>query len=207
MRSFRKRFLIASLVIAFLFTLGLVFWLPDHIDSFLVEELTRRGRLAAEVLDKSAIGALTIYDKGALNQLAKGFIRSEDILYILILDKDGKNIADSGIDKKNYAAIESRLPETQSETDYLKPSSWPATGETLFHIARPVFYEQLRIGTIVLGISGRTTDLIVTQLRLQMGLLCGVILIISAGLSLLLSWSLSNPIRKIAGGLETMNDR
>ncbi len=208
MSSLQKRFLIPSLVIAFIFTVALVFWLPDHIESFLVEELTRRGKLAAEVLDKSSIGALTIYDKGALNQLAKGFIRSEDILYILILDKDGKNIAESGIDKQNFAAIESRLSQiAQSETDYLSRSSWPATGETLFHIARPVFYEQLRIGTIVLGISGHRIDLIATQLRLQMGLLCGVVLIISAGLSSLLAWSLSRPIRKIASGLETMNDR
>ncbi len=79
--------------------LPLLLWLPGRVEEQQTEELVRRGRLATELLDKSAIGALTVYDRGALDQIAKGFIRSMDFLYVVILDKDGKLLADSGLEK------------------------------------------------------------------------------------------------------------
>jgi len=87
-----------------------IFWLPSRVESLLTDELTRRGKLATEALEKSALGALVVYDQGALNQLAKSFIRSNEILYVLILDKDGQNLADSEIEKTNFSSIERVLP-------------------------------------------------------------------------------------------------
>jgi methyl-accepting chemotaxis protein len=203
----RNRFLLLSLLLTALFALALLIWLPGFIEEQLSDELVRRAQLGAEVLDKSALGALTVGDRGALNQLAHGFIRSRDFLYILILDKDHKILADSGLERKDAAALEKHLPEIlKSDTDAQTETRWPSTGEKVINVSRPVFYEQLRIGTIALGISARRVSLEMGILRRQLALLCGVVFIVATGLAWYLSRSLSLPLLRIAGGLETQPD-
>jgi two-component system, NtrC family, sensor kinase len=204
----RIRFLILSLTLTALISLVLLIWLPGHVEEQQKDELTRRAKLGAEVLDKAAIGALTVGDRGALNQLARGFIRSKDFLYIMILDKDGKPLADSGLEREETLGLERELPELlRSDVDAQSETRWASTGERVINISRPVFYEQLRIGTIVLGISARRVSLQTTLLRNQLVLLCVATLIAGIGLAFYLSHSLSLALRKIAAGLETLPDK
>jgi methyl-accepting chemotaxis protein len=203
----RNRFLILALILTALTALPLLIWLPARVEEQQTEELVRRGRLAAELLDKSAIGALTVYDRSALDQIAKGFIRSTDFLYVVILDKDRKLLADSGLEKADLSRVEQVFPEllrTDNDAEFSAP--WPRTGETAIHLSRPVFYEQLRIGTVVLGISARRVALQVSALRTQMMLVCGVIFVVGLVLSFLMQRSLSRPLRKIAQNLDVLPD-
>ena len=203
----RNRFLILALALTALTALPLLIWLPGRVEEQQTEELVRRGRLAADLLDKSAIGALTVYDRGALDQIAKGFIRSTDFLYVVILDKDRKLLADSGLEKADIARVERVFPELlRTDNDAEFPAPWPRTGEPAIHLSRPVFYEQLRIGTVVLGISARRVAMQTSALRTQMMLACGVILVVGLALAFLLLHSLSHPLRKIARNLDVLPD-
>jgi methyl-accepting chemotaxis protein len=203
----RKRFLILALTLTALTTLPLLIWVPARVEEQQTEELIRRGRLATELLDKSAIGALTVYDRGALDQIAKGFIRSTDFLYVVILDKDGKLLADSGLEKEDVARVEQVFPQLlRTENDAELTAAWPRTGERAIHLSRPVFYEQLRIGTVVLGISARRVAMQTSSLRIQLLLASGVIVVVGLILSFLVQYSLSRPIRKIARNLDVLPD-
>jgi methyl-accepting chemotaxis protein len=200
----RFKFLIPVLILILLFSIVAVLWIPWQVENLLNDELTRRAKLAAETLDKSSIGALVVQDQSALNQLAKGLIRSNEILFVLILDKEGRNLADSGIDPNDFPLIESQLPAIQkTETDFVRSNKWPSTGESFFTIARPIFYEQLRIGTVALGISGRRASLSISQLRIQLGLLCAGLLGVGIVLALLLARSISRPLQQIAAGMNS----
>ena len=202
----RFKFLICVLVLFFLFSIAAFLWIPWQVQNLLNDELTKRGKLAAETLDKASIGALVVQDQGALNQLAKGFIRSNEILFVLIVDKDGRNLADSGIEPNNLPVIEAQLPEVQkTEVDSVQSARWPSTGEPFLTIARPVFYEQLRIGTVVLGISGRRVPSSIWQLRIQIGLLCLGILGVGIFLATRLAESLSRPLQQIAAGMNSQS--
>lgn len=203
----RNRFLILAVILTVLTALPLVIWLPARVQEQQTEELVRRGRLASELLDKSAIGALTVYDRGALDQIAKGFIRSADFLYVVILDKDHKLLADNGLEKADFARVEQVFPEllrTDNDAEFSAP--WPRTGETAIHLSRPVFYEQLRIGTVVLGISARRVAMQTAALRMQMMLMCVALLFVGLALSYLVQRSLSKPLRKIAQNLNVLPD-
>lgn len=201
----RNRFLILTVILTALTALPLLLWLPARVEEQQTEELVRRGRLAAELLDKSAIGALTVYDRGALDQIAKGFIRSTDFLYVVILDKNRKLLADSGLEKSDLDSVEQVFPELlRTDNDAEFPAPWPRTDETAIHLSRPVFYEQLRIGTVVLGISARRVALQVRALKTQMMLVCGAILAAGLLFSFLLQRSLSQPLRKIAQHLDVL---
>jgi len=201
----RNRFLILTAILTVLTSLPLLLWLPARVEEQQTEELVRRGRLAAELLDKAAIGALTVYDRGALDQIAKGFIRSTDFLYVVILDKDRKLLADSGLERADLARVEQVFPELlRTDNDAEFPAPWLRTGETVIHLSRPVFYEQLRIGTVVLGISARRVAIQTSALKTQMMLVCGVILVVGLVVSFLLQRSLSQPLRKIAQNLDVL---
>jgi methyl-accepting chemotaxis protein len=203
----RKRFLILALVLTALTALPLLVWLPGRVEEQQTEELVRRGRLATELLDKAAVGALTVYDRGALDQITKGFIRSADFLYVVILDKDGKLLADSGLEKEDRARVEQVFPQLlRTENDAELTAAWPRTGERAIHLSRPVFYEQLRIGTVVLGISARRVEMQTSALRTQMLLASGVIVAMGLALSFLVQYSLSRPLRKIARNLDVLPD-
>ena len=201
----RNRFLILTAILTVLTALPLLLWLPARVEEQQTEELVRRGRLAAELLDKVAIGALTVYDRGALDQIAKGFIRSTDFIYVVILDKDRKLLADSGLERADLARVEQVFPELlRTDNDAEFPAPWLRTGETVIHLSRPVFYEQLRIGTVVLGISARRVAIQASALKTQMVLACGVILVLGLAVSFLLQRSLSQPLRKIAQNLDVL---
>lgn len=203
----RNRFLILAIILSALAALPLTLWLPSRVQQQQTEELVRRGRLASELLDKSAVGALTVYDRGALDQIAKGFIRSTDFLYVVILDKDHKLLADSGLEKSDLARVEQVIPELlRTDNDAELSVSWHRTLEPAIHLSRPVFYEQLRIGTVVLGLSARRVATQTAALRTQLMLLSGAILLTGLVLSLLLHRSLSHPLRKIAQNLEVLPD-
>jgi len=203
----RNRFLILTAVLTALTALPLLLWLPARVEEQQTEELVRRGRLATELLDKSAIGALTVYDRGALDQIAKGFIRSADFLYVVILDKDGKLLADSGLDKVDVARVEQVFPRLlRTDNDAELTATWPRTGEQAIHLSRPVFYEQLRIGTVVLGISARRVAMQTSALRTQLMLASGVILVVGLVSSFVLQHLLSRPLRKIAQNLDVLPD-
>jgi len=203
----RNRFLILTAIPTVLTALLLLLWLPARVEEQQIEELVRRGRLATELLDKSAIGALTVYDRGALDQIAKGFIRSADFLYVVILDKDGKLLADSGLDKADVARVEQVFPQLlRTDNDAELTATWPRTGERAIHLSRPVFYEQLRIGTVVLGISARRVAMQTSALRTQLMLASGVILVVGLVSSFVLQHSLSRPLRKIAQNLDVLPD-
>jgi archaellum component FlaC len=187
--------------------LPLLFWLPARVEELQMEELTRRGRLAAELLDKAAIGALTVDDRSALDQIAKGFIRSADFLYVVILDKDRKLLADSGLEKAGLDRVEQVLPEllrTDNDAEFIAP--WTRSGESVIHLSRPVFYEQLRIGTVVVGISARRVTIQTGALRTQLILASAGILAAGLVLCFVLQRSLSQPLRKIARNLEVLPD-
>ena len=203
----RKRFLILALVLTGLTALPLLIWLPARVEELQTEELVRRGRLATELLDKAAVGALTVYDRGALDQITKGFIRSADFLYVVILDKDGKLLADSGLEKEDRARVEQVFPQLlRTENDAELTAAWTRTGERAIHLSRPVFYEQLRIGTVVLGISARRVAIQTSSLRIQMLLASGVIVVVGLVLSFLVQYSLSRHIHKIARNLDVLPD-
>jgi len=205
--ALRNRFFILLLALTALPAAWLLYWLPARVEELQTEELLRRGRLGAELLDKSAIGALTVYDRRALDQIAKGFIRSTDFLYVIILDKDGKWLADSGLEKADLAAVERHYPELlQTENDAELSALWPRSGEEAIHLSRPVFYEQLRIGSVLLGISARRVSFQVSALRTQVALVCAVLLAVGLGLSWLLYRSLSRPLGKIARNLDVLPD-
>jgi uncharacterized phage infection (PIP) family protein YhgE len=190
-----------------LLAVGLLYWLPRQFEALLEEELLSRGKLITEALDKASIGGLTVYDRQALDQLAKGFFRSREILYIVIIDKDGQIMSDSGLEKQDLASLKNFIAYVQKvETDYHGRHYWGSAREDCIYMARPVFFERVRVGTILLGLSASEINASVKRFQNIAGLLVIGISLVGLLASLLAANSLSTRIRNIASGLSQLTD-
>ena len=203
----KLKFLLPHFFIMLLLVAGFYYWLPSQFKDVLTEELLSRGKLITEALDKASIGGLTVYDRQALNQLAKGFIRSREILYIVIIDKDGQLMSDSGLEKQDLASLKNFITYIQKvESDYQYRGRWAMTGEDCFHLARPVYFERVRVGTVLLGMSAREVDARVMRFQTLVGLLLLGVALNGLVASLLAAKSVSSKIREITSGLSHLTD-
>ena len=203
----RQKFFLPFFLILLLLAAGFLYWLPSQFEEVLTEELLSKGKLITETLDKASIGGLTVYDRQALNQLAKGFIRSSEILYTVIVDKDGQVMSDNGLEEKELTYLRNLITYVQKvESDYQYRGRWMEGGESCFHLARPVYFEKVRIGTILLGLSTREIDAKVRQFYVVVGLLLLGVAGVGYLACLWAAHSISSKIRKIADGLHDLAD-
>ena len=203
----KLKFILPTILTTLLLTIGLLYWLPGQFQALQSEELLSRGKLITEALDKASIGALTVYDRQALDQLAKGFFRSQEILYVVIIDKDGQVMADSGVEKQDLLSLKKFIAYVQKvESDYNYRNRWGATGEDCIHLARPVFFERVRVGTILLGMSTREVDGRLKKFQTLTGLLLLGATLTGVIASLRAAKSLSSKISAIASGIGQFRD-
>jgi methyl-accepting chemotaxis protein len=182
-------------------------YLPGQVRNVLEEEILQRGKEAIQNLEKMASGALVLGDENALILVAKGITRTDQILYVVILDKDGRVVAEGGNAKTAATAIERIIPRArQSEADWRQPDQWPGTRDDYYHLARPVFYEQLRVGTLLLGVSTRAATAARNQIQKQVLILGSLALLVSSLLALLLARSLQSPLQKLAAELDPASE-
>jgi methyl-accepting chemotaxis protein len=194
----KLRFLLAGLLLVLLFWLILFSYFPSQVERLFTEELLQKGKESAQNLEKMASGALVVGDRNILNQQAQSFLRTDQILYVVIQDKDGQLLAKTGLTPQTSAAIEKALPLAQkNEADWVLRDRWPPTNEGFYHLSRPVYFEQLRVGTILLGVSTRRAAAARGHLQVQitlLGLLFGGIAVVAA---MFLAKTITRPVQQL----------
>jgi hypothetical protein len=194
----RTRFLLIAWISTLLLTGILWSYLPGQVQEVLIEEILQKGKESAQNLENVASGALIVGDSNALEQLAKGFLRTDHILYLVVLDKDGHVVAQGGQSRQASASIERILGRARkSEADWSQQDSWPQTNESYYHLARPVFYEQLRVGTLLLGISAKQATAARNLIQRQILILGFAVFILTTILAWIFAVSVSFPLRQL----------
>ncbi len=203
----RIRFLLIAWISTLLLTGILWSYLPGQVQNVLIEEILQKGKEAAQNLENVASGALIVGDSNALEQLAKGFVRTDHILYVVVLDKDGHVVAQGGQSHHASVSIERILGRARkSEADWSQADSWPQTNESYYHLARPVFYEQLRVGTLLLGISAKQATAARILIQRQILILGFAVFILITVLAWIFARSVSRPLRQLERQLDPHAD-
>jgi methyl-accepting chemotaxis protein len=198
------RFLLTSLLLVLLIWLILFAFFPWQVAQLITEELVQKGKESAQNLEKISSGALVLGDRNLLTQQAQSFLRTDQILYVVIQDKEGHPLANSGLTANTAAAVEKAMPQAQnSEGDWTLKDHWPATQEVFYHLSRPVYFEQLRVGTILLGVSTRRASAVRGHLQTQISMLGLLFVGIALVAVFFLNRSIAHPIqvlnRQLAG--------
>ncbi|MBW1982786.1 MAG: PAS domain-containing protein [Deltaproteobacteria bacterium] len=155
--SLKLRFMAAVAVLLLVLMATIVFLVDRRFASTIQREMRDRGLAVAQSIAAVSTNALLTYNYVALEQNAEQASRGRDIVYVIILDKEGRVAAFSGHDNRQgtYLADSWNKRALAASGPIVQNLFWEETGEPVLDIAVPVLFteEQQRWGTIRVGLS------------------------------------------------------
>jgi PAS domain S-box-containing protein len=171
----------------------------------IVEEAQRRGKALAESLAAVSTGPLLLYNYTALEQNVVRFDREADVVYAIILDRDGRVAAHS----VTAASVGTRSDDpvaarALAEAPVVQATLGPG-GEAAYDIAVPILVEGERWGTARLGFSRRRLDAQLAATRRELMLLAGVALVLGWLATAMLARRITRPVQQLADGVAAIS--
>ncbi len=173
----------------------------------IIQEARTRGVLLARSLASVSTNALLLYNYTALEQYAAKLGQEQDVLYAVILDKEGGMAAYSGLPK--YARSVPRSPVDLRATAGGQPLIQDVTvgsREPAFDIAIPVVVEGTSEswGTIHVGLSKRRMLLEIRGTRWNLIGLGLVAVLTGVAVSIYIAGLIGRPVRELVHGVEAV---
>lgn len=171
----------------------------------IVRNARTRGTLLARNLAAVSTNALLLYNYTALEQYATNLGREPDVVYAIILDKEGKVAAYSG--HPEYAGSLLRGPVDLAASKATEPliadAAVQESGEPAFDVALPVYVEGVpeKWGTIRIGLSKTQMMAEITQTRWKLLVLSILAILVGAGVSAYFAGRIGRPIRELVRGV------
>ncbi len=204
-----KAKLIASMVIVLLTVMIAVIAMVEYQQrTAIIEEARARGLLLARNLASVSTNALLLYNYTALEQYAAKLGWEQDVLYAVILDKEGGVAAYSG--RPEYASFAGRgrrdLPATEATGPLVRDVVLARTGDPAFDIEVPVVVEGTseRWGTIHVGLSKRRMLLEIQGTRWKLIGLAFVAILAGVGVSAYMAGLIGRPVKELVHGVEAV---
>jgi PAS domain S-box-containing protein len=199
--SLRTKLLAGTLLLLAAMMAALVLVVEHHVRAAIVREVRQRGLVLARDLAAVSTGPLLLYNYTQLEQNVARLQAEDDIVYAILLDRDGRVAAHSARpDAVGTLASDAVLSRILSTEGPLAQELADPTGETLYDIAVPISVEGERWGTVRIGLSRRRMDAEIARTRRDLvGL--AVLVLAAAGLaSALVAGRIARPVRQLAAG-------
>jgi PAS domain S-box-containing protein len=202
--SLRQKFLLAFLSLVFGLVMGLLLIIESRQRTSIVEQMEKRGEAIATHLAAVSTRSLLTYNFVALEQDVEKVSRDPDILYAIVLDRDGRVAAYSGHDEKQglvlHDAVSQRAVQALTSLIQYVPGKGP-NGEH-YDIAVPVFVQGSpeKWGTVRVGLSLHDMQLEIQRTRLHV-LVLGVLgVILGTAAAALLTHRIAAPLHDLTAG-------
>ncbi len=172
----------------------------------IIREVEKRALVVAQRLADASTTYLLTYNYVALEQLARQIDKDPDILYVIILDKEGNVAAHSlqydllGRILRDQVSAQARLAREPTVQRYLIPG---AAQTPVYDASVPVAVEQSneKWGTVRVGISLAGMQAEITRTRWQVALFGLLALAIGSLGSVILARRIVRPIQALARGV------
>jgi adenylate cyclase len=161
----------------------------------LVAEMTKRGLTIAQNLANAAKNPLLVNDELTLNLLVKDTMKDGDIVYVVIVDHDGKILAHT--DVRLIGRQLERLPELAPLGDTPLVQTYTGTEGRITDFAVPLSFRRVAVGSVFVGFSQKSIDQALTKARNQTAGISAIIVLAGLGGALVLATLLARPIRRL----------
>jgi PAS domain S-box-containing protein len=167
----------------------------------IVREMRQRGAVLARGLAAVSTGPLVLYNYTALEQIVSRLGDEADVVYAIILDRDGRVAAHS----ERPETVGARLPGGDPDP---VPRAEDAAGSGLvtredgavFDFAVPLLVDGQPWGTARVGLSRRRMDVEIVETRRQLAVLA-LLTLAGAGLAAaLVARRIARPVQRLAAG-------
>lgn len=202
----RTKFIIlVNLLIAVFIAFG-AFYTESRQRRAIISELQKRALVMARSLAEASTNPLLTYNYVAIEQNLSLVTNEKDVVYALVLDKEG-NLAASSVrtDRLNQLLSGRISAEAKGAREpLLQPYVVPGINpEPAYDVVVPVFVEGSpdKWGTVRLGVSLETMNREIARTRKQIALFGIVALALGSLSSIVLARRITNPLQKLTEGV------
>jgi two-component system sensor histidine kinase AtoS len=202
--SLRQKFLLAFLSLVCALVIGLLLITESRQRASIIHQMEKRGESIATHLAAVSTRSLLTYNFIALEQDVEKVSRDRDILYAIVLDRDGRVAAYSGHDEKQGIVLHDTVSQHAAQTlvPLIQYVSGKGPNGAHYDIAVPVFIQESleKWGTVRVGLSLHDMHTEIRQTRLHV-LVLGILgVILGAVAAAFLTQRISAPMRDLAEG-------
>ncbi len=181
-----KFFAVSSLLVG-LVCLFIFLYFPPQQERGLVGGLGARGQSIASMMAYNLSAAITFDDPEAIANVVRGARQNPDLVYAVILDRDGRELLGDGRARADSAAFQEAAPKSPVSRDGL-----------VFRVSAPVVFREREIGRVHLGFSLEELKARARRLRFLVGFVSLVVFLLGMGLLYGLSTLVTQPLRQMA---------
>lgn len=200
--SLRQKFFLAFTGVVLGLTVGLLLIVESRQRDSIIRQMEKRGVGIATHLAAVSTNSLLTYNFVALEQNVEKISRDQDVLYAIILDREGRVAAYSSHDEHQGMILQDAVSQrAASARDTLIQQVRSNQGEAEhYDIAVPVFVQGEKWGVVRIGLSTRDRQAEIRKTRQQV-LLLGVLgVVLSTGAAAFLARRIVAPIRVLTEG-------
>ena len=185
-------------------TLGLLLIVESRQRASIVRQVEKRGETIATHLAAVSTKSLLTYNFVTLEQDAERIAQERDVLYAIILDRDGRVATYSGHDEKQGMVLPDAVSQQAAQARATLIQRVPRTqrAAAYYDIAVPVFVpgSSEKWGTVRVGLSLHEMQMEIVQTRLQV-LILGVLgIVLSIAVAAFLARRIVAPLRVLTEG-------
>jgi signal transduction histidine kinase/CheY-like chemotaxis protein len=198
----RGKFLVYVILLISFLTGGTLFVVERNDKKVILSEGKKRGLSNALYLAALSTSYLLVYDYTKLEQNVDQVAKEPDVVYAMILDKNGSIIAHSSredlIGKKlsDPVSIEAWNSSTQLIQEYHDPD----IDADIWDIAYPIYQNGVRWGMVRVGFSHENLIVEIAKNRRDLIILSLSVLIFAVLVAVVLAERISGPVRKLSDG-------
>lgn len=188
---------IFTVALIVLVTTGVSLVVVDVMDQVLLRSLIRRGTSIALSAATPAAYSILANDRLALDNLAAKIKQAQDdLVYVAIVDREGIVLAHDQLDQVGTVFSEPRGIALERGENYAVSRI-----DRGYEFRIPIRFNASRIGTVVLGIDARPLAEARGAARNQILLIALAAVLVGAAGALALSTLMTNPVRRLIGGV------
>jgi len=200
-RSLQARLLWGTVPVICVVMVSLLVVVEQRQRAAVVDETERRGQVLAKDLAAISQGALLLYNFTALEQNVARLTAEQDVHYAIILDADGRVIADSARAERIGQVLPSSVDRLAAETlEPLIQETATKSGRALYDFAAPIIVQGRKWGTVRVGLSKQRMEALIRRTRWELGVLTLATLIVGGLAAAIVARRISRPVQRVAEG-------
>jgi two-component system sensor histidine kinase AtoS len=202
--NLRQKFLLAFLSLVLGLVSGLLLIIESRQRASIVEQMEKRGEAIATHLAAVSTRSLLTYNFIALEQDVEKVSRDPDILYAIVLDREGRVAAYSGHDEKQGLVLHDTVSQraVQALTPLIQYVPGKGPEGKHYDIAVPVFVQGSpeKWGTVRVGLSLHDMQLEIQRTRLHVLVLGALGVILGTAAAAFLTHRIAAPLHDLTAG-------
>jgi PAS domain S-box-containing protein len=200
--SLQAQFLLGTVLVLLLVMAAVIVVVEHRQRAAIIGQVQDRGESVARNLAALSTSPLLLYNYTVLEQNAARVGAEADVVYVVILDAEGRVAAHSRNPELAGTVLEGPADALAARTDtfLVQEALLPGTEEPIYDFVVPILVDQRRWGTVRIGVSKRRMEAEIRQTRLDLGALTVVTLVLGGLVAALVAQRIARPVRALAEG-------